>query len=471
MTKVGNACVLAWGVVFIMQSTNVTCDVVVVGAGISGLIAARKLVEAGHDVLVLEASHRVGGRLLSHVLKDGTVFDLGGQWLGPGMPKISELAKELGLTTFSQQNAGRMDLSTQPLSQMDRLTQAEWEWFTAKLAWLVEQVNITNPEATPNAAELDFVSVEEWKRQNLESQYLGHLFDQLVRTEYTIEPKDFSMLFLLYSIGSAGGFEDLLDLDGGNHTFRLVEGMQAICTRMADALGDRLRLNCSVYEIEHWHDNDNAGVRIVAEGAFVQTKRVVMALPPNQAQRIDFDPVLPRRRLKLMQRLEMGSVIKCFAVYDRAFWLEKPTKAIDPDLLIFDHTMDATSSDGKNPALVAFIGGDDAVFWSDRPLETRRRAVLENLAMVFGDEALYPKEYFDHDWLTEPFIGGGYQCYAPPGVMTGGFNELREPIGRLHWAGTETAVYYYGYVEGAIEAGERAALEVSQALEKDKAVQ
>ena len=446
-----------------MASQELQADVVIVGAGISGLIAARDVVAAGRSVIVLEASPRVGGRLFTRFLPDGTAFDLGGQWLGPGMPKVSKLAEELGLRTFAQDNSGRMDLSTQPLSSMDRLTQSEWAWYTAKLGWLVDQVNIENPAETPNARELDVLSVEEWKRQNLESEYLRHLFDQVIRTEYTIEPKDFSMLFLLYSIGSAGGFEDLIDLDGGNHSFRVVEGMQTICLRLAEQLHDRVRTDCQVYEIEH----SDSGVRVIAEGVNVNAKHVVLAVPPNQAQRIDFDPVLPRRRLKLMQRLEMGSVIKCFAMYDRPFWREKPVKSIDPDLLIFDHTMDATSANGKHPALVAFIGGDDAVFWSDRPFETRRRAVLENLALIYGDEALYPSEYFDHDWLTEAFIGGGYQCYAPPGVMTNGFNELRDPIGRIHFAGTETAVWYYGYVEGAIEAGERAAGEVVKALEVD----
>jgi monoamine oxidase len=416
-------------------------DVVIIGAGISGLFAARKLKDAGLNVIVLEASHRVGGRLYTKYLPDGTAFDLGGQWIGPEMHRITELVEELGLESFPQDNSGRMDLSIQPLEEMDQLVRAEWAWFTAKISKLVEEVDVESPDKTPNAAELDVVSVEEWKRQNLESEYLQHLFDQLIRTEYSIEPKDFSMLHLLYSVRSAGGFEDLIDLDGGNHTLRLERGLQTVCTKLAETLGTRVMLDCQVYDI--------------------------MALPPNQVVRIDFEPVLPRRRLKLMQRLEMGSIIKCFAIYDRPFWREHPTKSIDPDLLVFDHTMDASSVDGKHSALVAFIGGDDAIFWSDRPVETRRRAVLENLAMIFGDEALYPRDYFDHDWLTEPFVGGGYQCYAPPGVMTGGFNEMREPIGRLHWAGTETAIHYYGYVEGALEAADRAANEVVKAFEKD----
>ena len=442
---------------------DLNSDVVIVGAGISGLFAARKLKDAGLNVIVLEASHRVGGRLYTKYLPDGTAFDLGGQWIGPEMHRITDLVEELGLESFPQDNSGRMDLSIQPLEEMDQLVRAEWAWFTAKISKLVSEVDVENPDKTPNAAELDVLSVEEWKRQNLESEYLQHLFDQLIRTEYSIEPKDFSMLHLLYSVRSAGGFEDLIDLDGGNHTLRLERGLQTVCSKLAETLGARVMLDCQVYDIEH----SETGVRVIAEGATVNAKRAIMALPPNQVVRIDFEPVLPRRRLKLMQRLEMGSIIKCFAIYDRPFWREHPTKSIDPDLLVFDHTMDASSVDGKHSALVAFIGGDDAIFWSDRPVETRRRAVLENLAMIFGDEALYPRDYFDHDWLTEPFVGGGYQCYAPPGVMTGGFNEMREPIGRLHWAGTETAIHYYGYVEGALEAADRAANEVIKAFEKD----
>ena len=160
----------------------------------------------------------------------------------------------------------------------------------------------------------------------------------------------------------------------------------------------------------------------------------------------------------------MGSVIKCFALYESTFWRNREVKTMDPEVIVIDHTMDASSLNDEHPALVAFIGGDDAVDWSDKSFEERRAVVLQELSRVFGPAALSPIDYFDHDWLTEPFIGGGYSCYAPPGVMTAGYEQITIPIGPIHWAGTETARLYQGYVEGALESAERAVAEVIAAL-------
>jgi monoamine oxidase len=442
-----------------------SADVVVIGAGIAGLAVAHDLKQAGLDVFVLEADSRVGGRLLTKTLADGTAFDLGGQWIADAaqMPRVNRLINALGLHTFVQVDGARMDLSAHPLNTMPRLARAEWEWFTAKLEALAESVNTTNLNMTPDAMALDSVSLEDWKRQNLDSLYLQHVFDQMVRTEYTLEPKDLSMLFFLYAVKTSGGLDAMFDPNGGSHSYRVVEGMAALCEQLAARLDDRILLDRQVYDVIHRED----GVRVVAENAIIEADRVVVALPPNQAIKLDFDPVLPRRRTWLLNRLEMSAVIKCFALYDRPFWTDRPVNPIDPDLLVLDHTMDATSVGGTHPALVAFIGGDDAVDWSDRSVEERREVVLAELVKVFGPEARNVTDYFDHDWLTEPYVGGGYSCYAPPGVMTAGYESITEPIGRIHFAGTETGRIYNGYVEGALESAERVVHEIVAAFAAD----
>ena len=436
---------------------------IVIGAGIAGVHAARLLRAAGRSVVVLEADTRVGGRLRTRSLADGTCFDLGGQWIdGPDeMPRVHDLIREFGLTLFNQTSEARLDMTAQPLDRMDRLTQTEWEWFKAKLDSLAGTIDVENPSRSPNAVKLDSISVEEWKRRNLDSPRLRHIFDQVVRTEYTVEPKDFSFLHFLSTVKTNGGLDAMFN---ASHSFRLVEGFETLVQRMADSLGDALLLGRQVYDIHHGADE----VRVVAEGVIVRGQRVVIAIPPNQTSRIDFQPMLPRRRMWTIQRMEMGSVIKCFALYERPFWRDRAMTVMDPDELIIDHVLEATSHDGRHPALVVFIGGADAVHWSDAGPERRKHAVLENLARVFGDEALYPSAYFDHDWQLEPFIGGGYNCYAPPGVMTAGYESLDEPIGRIHFAGTETAQYYEGYIEGALVSADRAARECVAALSQEE---
>ena len=450
-----------------LESTHVA----IIGAGVWGLAAACALRRAGHSVLVLEASDRIGGRLRSHTLADGTTFDLGGQWIAPHteMPRVNALLDRYGLHTYQQVDSARMDLTAHKLSTLSRMTRAEWEWFLAKLEELAAGVQVARPSETPDAAALDAVSVEQWKRANLDSRYLMEIFDQIVRTEFTLEPKDVSMLYFLMCMKASGGIEAMFSSDGGSHTLRVVEGFAAVCDRMAAELGDRVWTGYQVYDVIQRPD----GVRIIAEGAIIEAERVIVALPPNQIQRIDFDPLLPRRRSWLMQRLEMGTVIKCFALYDKPFWRGREVQVVAPEHIVIDHTLDASTPESTGRparhALVAFIGGDDAIVWSDRPLAERRAVVLDSLARVLGPEALEPVDYFDHDWMSEPFIGGGYSCYAPPGVVTAGLEDLATPVGRLHFAGTEMATSYPGYVEGALQAAERAVAEVVAGLVGDMA--
>ena len=235
-------------------------DVAIIGAGVSGLAAARQLHRAGVGVVVIEADKRVGGRLRTKVLADGTCFDLGGQWISPAseMPRVNRLIEDHGLTVFAQIDSARMDLSAHPLDAMSKLTQAEWAWFCAKLEVLAEEVDTDNPAKTADAGALDAVSVEEWKRANLDSEVLRGLFDQMVRTEYTIEPKDMSMLYFLYALRTSGGIEQMLSANSGAGDNRVVEGLAALPERIAADLGDKVYLGRQVYDVIYRDD----GVRI-----------------------------------------------------------------------------------------------------------------------------------------------------------------------------------------------------------------
>jgi monoamine oxidase len=429
-------------------------DVIIIGAGFAGLTAARQLQSQGKHVLVLEAQERVGGRALTRALGNGKQVDLGAQWVGPQMSRVYQLIQEFGLHTFPQHGD---DLLPLPNEKPE-----DWALLTTEIDTLLATVDMQHPASTPDAIVWDGMSLEDWKQNHLHTETLRSLFDAIVRGALTAEPKDLSMLHFLYTTRSGGGLERMFATAGGAQQDRIVEGMQTLAVRLAESLGDRVRLSSPVRKIEQLSDR----VRVVADGFTGYAKRVIIAIPPTQAQRIQFLPVLPRRRMRSMQRMVMGSVIKCFAFYDRPFWREfGPMPDLNSESLLIDEVYDATSADGSCPALVAFIVGDQSVYWSDRSLPERQEAVIDALAQVFGDVARHPVQYLDYDWLTTPWVEGGYHCYAPPGVMTAGFEELGEPIGLIHWAGTETATEFYGYVEGALESGERAAQEVLTSIE------
>ena len=249
----------------------------------------------------------------------------------------------------------------------------------------------------------------------------------------------------------------LASIEEGAQQERLLGGAQQLAEGLEDAIDGRVRLETPVDRIEQGAD----GVVVRSGDEAFEAKRAVVAIAPALAGRIEYTPRLGARRDQLTQRMPMGSVIKCIAGYGRPFWREDGFSGeVLSDTGAVQLGFDDCSKDGSHAALVGFILGDRARFWTDRPAEERRRAVLADLARFFGEDALDPVEYVEKDWLAEPFSRGCYVGLMPPGVHTSVGDALREPIGRIHWAGTETAVEWNGYMDGAIESGERAADQV-----------
>lgn len=441
-----------------------SADVAVVGAGLSGLRAARSLADAGREVVVLEARERVGGRLLNLTLGEGVTLDLGGQWVGSDHVRVQRLAAELGVEIFPQHGGGRNLLDVGGKRRRYRGTiprlgpRVLWDVFLARRRFdrLARAVGAEEPWVAERAAELDGETLAEWCERNVRTQVARELIGLAGRTVWGEGPERLSMLHVLFYVAAAGSFDKLIDTEGGAQQDRLDGGAQLLPLGLAEALGERVRLGAPVRRIEQGEDR----VRVMADGIEVEAERAIVAVPPAIAAKIEVEP-LPPGRPQLAERLRPGALTKCMAVYDAPFWRadglsgEAVTDA-GPVTLTFD----SSPRDGSAGVLLGFVGGPEARELAALPAAERRAPVLACLERLYGPRAAHPVEYAEQTWSEEDWSGGGPTSNFGPGGWTECGPFLREPAGRLHWAGTETATVWSGYMEGALQAGERVAAEL-----------
>ena len=318
----------------------------------------------------------------------------------------------------------------------------------------------TRPWEAPNARELDAQTAHSWLRRNIRSRTGRQLLGVAIEAVFATEPEDLSLLHMLFYIRSGGDLEMLLRTERGAQQDRFVGGSQLIATRLAERLGERVVLGAPVRRISHAADS----VTVEADGLSVRARRAVVALAPALAGRLAYDPPLPGYRDQLTQRTPLGTVVKCHAVYDEPFWRTEglsgqAASTQGPVKLV----VDGSPPDGRPGVLTAFLEGRRARELGRLPAERRRTAVIDCLARFFGPRARNPAGYLERVWADEEWSRGCYGCYMPPGTWTAYGPALREPIGPLHWAGTETATVWSGYMDGAVRSGETAARQVLEA--------
>jgi monoamine oxidase len=446
-------------------------DVIIVGAGLAGLVAARALTRRGLHVRVLEARDRVGGRTYTRRLPVGRDIDLGGQWIGPGQDRIAALLAELGIGTYPQHTAGSKLLvvggrrreygGRSIVPPLGPLALLELARIFRRLDRLGAGVPLDAPHQARRAEEWDALTVAQWRRENIRGRKVRALFDIATQAVFAAEPSELSFLHFLYYLRSGGGMRRLVEVEGGAQQTRIAGGAQGVCERLAAGLGGAVTLEAPVRAVRR----HSAGVEVFTDRGEFRARRLVVAIPPALAAGIVWEPPLPALRAQLAQRMPMGSVIKCVAIYPAPFWREAGQAGEvvcdeDPVRLVFD----ASPPDGSAGALVCFVLGRAARLWGDRPAAERRMRVLEQLDGFFGPAARVPADYAEMVWAAEPWSGGCYGGFFPPGALTGFGHALREPVGPIHWAGTETAAEWCGYMDGAVESGERAAAEVAAVL-------
>lgn len=448
-------------------------DVIVVGAGMAGLSAADQLVAADHSVLVVEARDRVGGRVLNEVLDPSDpeqVVEVGGQWLGPTQHRARALAGRLGLqlhrthsdgASLLERRDGRLLRYRGTIPAINPLVLADVGQAQARLDRMARHVPLDAPWTAPHARRHDAITFATWLARNVGTSMARDLLRVAIKAVWACEAEDVSLLHVLFYIHSGGRFDDLLGTSGGAQQDRVVGGTQLLATDLAAALGDRVLLGRPVRRIGY----DDAGVVVTADGGDeLRGRRVIVTLPTTLAGRIEYTPALPAARDQLSQRMPMGSVIKCMAIYDEPFWrrdgLSGQAISIDgPACVVFDNS----PRNGEPGVLLGFLEGRQAREFSAVAPDQRQAAVVGTFTRLFGTRAARPRRYLDKDWSVEPFSRGGYTAVLPPGTWTGFGPALRTPIGRIHWAGTETAKVWNGYIDGAIRSGEDAAAEVIRA--------
>lgn len=439
--------------------------VTVIGAGMAGLAAAYELHKAGWNVTVLEARSRVGGRVHSiREFSDGLVAEGGGEYIDEAHARMIALAREfhlsLGATgSWQGQNDDWGAFEGKAGKTADETLwganlQAEYQKMWVALAELGKQVNDpSNPLTAPNARELDAKSAAEWIQAQDVHPLARALFVNHIRSEYTCEPEQFSLLDLARNAALYYS-----DPNAWHSSYRVIGGNDLIPQAIASRLPD-LRLNAVVTSVKVQPEGVTVKYKQVDSFHTIRSSYAILAVPLTVARMIDFHSTLPAAHQKLVDELSYGAVTKVLIEYRKRFWHDRNWNG----RLYTDHpivmTWDAASHlEHERGILTAYTGGGPGAALSKLSDEERIKTAVSVIEAVFPGSAELVERAHTVAWINEPFTRCSYMALSPNQVTTH-WQTLFTPAGRLYFAG-EHATVIQGFMEGAVESGQRAAREI-----------
>ena len=445
---------------------RIDADVCVVGAGYAGLSAAHRLSQGGKSVVVLEARDRVGGRIWTHHLSDGSAVDRGGGWLGPKHDRIFGLAAEVGVSTYKTYvkgahllvGEGRTRRYKGLIPKISPLAVITLALAQTKLNRMAKKLPLEAPWTAKQAEEWDSRTVAWWlERSGVRTTIARDLFETAVRGCMTGDLNETSLLHLLVLARGHGSINTLFSIKNGAQENLVDGGAGSIARRVAERLGDAVRLNTPVKSISQRNDH----VVVGADDVEVSARHAVVTVPPNLVLDIAFEPVLRDDRVTLYRNAVGGPETKTLVVYDEPFWRADgfSGQSSEPNSAS-EVTLDASPASGRPGVIASFTFGRVAKHIDALDAAERRTAVLDALTARFGSRAAIPVAFIETPWWKEEWTRGCSMAHLPPGILTRYGPLLREPFGRVHWAGTETATTSHGAIDGAVRSGERAASEI-----------
>jgi monoamine oxidase len=390
---------------------------------------------------------------------------VGGQWIGPTQLRANRLVAELGAETFPTFSAGEQLLDfrgkrkrfTGDVPPLDTIALLDVGQSQVRFDRLAERVPLNAPWAADRAEDWDSQTFATWVRRNTVTASARWFWSVVAEAVFAAEPADFSLLHALFYTHSGGGVASLIGTDRGAQQDRIVGGPSVLAERLASHLANTVHLSAPVRRIEQRAKE----VIVAADGVLARAGHAIVSVPPALASRIAYEPALPGWRDQLTQNAPHGSVIKVNVLYDEPFWrADGLSGQALGDRGPIKFTFDNSPPDGSAGVLVAFLEGAQARRYARATPDERRSVVLGSLEAYFGARAAQPREWVEVDWSAEEWTRGCYGAHFGPGVWTQFGPTLREPVGRIHWAGTETATKWCGYMDGALQSGERAAAEV-----------
>lgn len=466
------------------MSSSIDCEVLVIGGGFSGVSAAASLIEKGVDCHLLEARDRVGGRTYTIKTSDDQWVDMGGAYVGPQQHRLLKAAHSVGVKSEPVNADGDLLVNFKDGSSvaysgsipaLPLLTALDFNRVICETERARATIDINQPwTATDKGRMLDSLTMEQWIVEHVDTEHGREFYRALIRSLVCAEPHEVSALFWLNYVNGCEGFHTMTGMVGAAQERHFSGGMQPIATALMNKrVGtDRTHFNAHVQSVD-W-SAEKVTVKCV-DGRIFTANRVIAAISPALYSTIQWSPAMVSQKATGAARQHMGTVLKTVMRYSTPWWRSNgwngsliQLDATSPIGFSYDDCHDAEDGKPRFYALMGFCYGDASDIWRAKSLDERRAGIVEQYAASFGDKAREhtPIDYMEQDWCAEPLSRGCYGAVCGPGVLTTMREALRTPMGAVHFAGTELAYQWSGYINGAIESGERAAFEVLQALGK-----